>query len=298
MLTDQAAAQGSHFKPRRMLPDAGRPTAAARMTRSGWVWVWTALLAAALAAALPDSASAQAYIRGGILLDRAKDTRLQDKNCSSTESLFGCGNEEDEPEGSFGEFGTMTGWEVGIGYPVVPALRLELAVQYRPEFSFEGRANFDNDMLGNLTDSQDVSAELSLWSGLLAAYLDIPLPGFALLRFTPINPFLGVGAGLSRIEISDIRMELPAAAQSLIVPGDHQVGFSWMLTVGVGVSLARWAVDLAWRHTDHGDIETGAGIGRRVCYVANCRLPDELPLDPTVGELTSQGFSLSLRYSF
>ena len=270
------------------------------MTRSGTIWLWTALLATALTAAVPNSAFAQAYVRGGILLDRAKDTRLHDKDCSSTDRIFGCGDEDEGvSQGSFGDFGTMTGWEIGLGYPVVPALRLELAVQYRPEFSFEGEANINNDLLRNLSESQDVSAELSVWSGLVTTYLDIPLPGIALLRFTPINPFLGAGAGLSRIEISDINMDLPATAESLIVPGDHQVSFSWMLTLGVGVSLTKWAIDLAWRYTDYGDIETAAGIGRKICRVARCRLPElELPVDPAIGSLQSQGFTLSVRYSF
>ena len=270
------------------------------MTRSGTIWLWAALLATALTAAVPDSAFAQAYVRGGILLDRAKDTRLHDKDCSSTDRIFGCGDEDEGvSEGSFGDFGTMTGWEIGLGYPIVPALRLELAVQYRPEFSFEGEANIDNEFLRNLSASQDVSAELSVWSGLLATYLDIPLPGIALLRFTPINPFLGAGAGLSRIEISDLNMDLPATAESLIVPGDHQVSFSWMLTLGVGVSLTKWTIDLAWRYTDYGDIETAAGIGRKICRVARCRLPElELPVDPAIGSLQSQGFTLSVRYSF
>ena len=270
------------------------------MTRSGTIWLWAALLATALTAAVPDSAFAQAYVRGGILLDRAKDTRLHDKDCSSTDRIFGCGDEDEGvSEGSFGDFGTMTGWEIGLGYPIVPALRLELAVQYRPEFSFEGEANIDNEFLRNLSASQDVSAELSVWSGLLATYLDIPLPGIALLRFTPINPFLGAGAGLSRIEISDLNMDLPATAESLIVPGDHQVSFSWMLTLGVGVSLTKWTIDLAWRYTNYGDIETAAGIGRKICRVARCRLPElELPVDPAIGSLQSQGFTLSVRYTF
>ena len=270
------------------------------MKRSGTIWLWTALLATALAAAVPDSAFAQTYIRGGILLDRANDTRLQDKNCSSVDRVFGCGDEGDgTPEGSFGDFENMTGWEIGLGYPLVPALRLEFAVQYRPQFSFEGRAHFNSDVLRNLSDSQDVSAEVSMWSGLLTTYLEVPLPGIALLRFTPINPFLGAGAGLTRIEISDISMDFPATAESLIVPGDHQVSFSWMLTLGVAVSLTKWTIDLAWRYTDHGDIETAAGIGRKVCRIANCRLPElDLPVDAAIGTLQSQGFTLSVRYSF
>ena len=263
------------------------------MNRSDTIWLWIALVTTA--AAIPDSALSQAYLRGGILLDRAKDTRLQDSDCSSADRLFGCETGNDGTDkGSPVDFDAMTGWEVGVGYPMLPVLRLELAVQYRPQFSFEGRANLDNPVLMGLATEQDVSAELSMWSGLLATYLDISLP---ILQFTPVSPFLGAGAGLSRIEISDIRMDSPIT--SLIVPGDHQVSFSWMLTAGVGVSLANWTIDAAWRYTDHGDIETAAGIGRRVCRIANCGLPDlDLPLDPTIGSLQSQGFTLTLRYSF
>ena len=265
------------------------------MNRSRTNWLWVAFVAAAVAAAVPDSAFSQAYLRGGILLDRAQDTRLEDSDCSSPESIFGCENGNGGIQsGSDVDFDAMTGWEVGVGYSMLPVLRLELAVQYRPEFSFEGQANLDNELLTNFLGEQDVSAELSLWTGLLATYLDISLP---ILQFVPITPFLGAGAGLSRIEISDLRMDAPVT--SLIVPGDHQVSFSWMLTVGVGVSLASWTIDAAWRYTDHGDIETAAGIGRRVCRIANCRLPDlDLPLEPTIGSLQSQGFTLSLRYAF
>ena len=264
------------------------------MNRSVMIWLWIALAAAALTAAIPDSASSQPYLRGGILLDRARDTRLQGSDCSSTQRLLGCETGNGVDNGSVVDFETMTGWEVGVGYPLLPVLRLEVAVQYRPEFSFEGRANPDNGLLLDLAGEHDVSAGLSVWSGLLATYLDVSLP---LLGFTPITPFLGAGGGLSRIEIKDLRMESPIA--SLIVPGDHQVSFSWMLTAGVGVTLANWTVDAAWRYTDHGDIETAAGIGRRVCRIATCRLPDlDLPLEPTIGSLQSQGFTLTLRYSF
>ena len=270
------------------------------MTFSRTTWLWILLLTAGIATVIPDSALSEAYLRGGVLLDRAKDTRLQDSDCSSEfpKALYGCeaGN-DGASKGSLGDFETMAGWEIGLGYPVLPALRLELAVQYRPEFSFRGRANFDGGVLSNLSAMQDVSAELSVWSGMLATYLDVPLPGFALFRYTPINPFIGIGGGLSRIDISDLRMDFPVT--SMIVPGDRQVSFSWMLSAGLAVSLAKWTVDVAWRYTHHGDIETAAGIGRRICRIADCQLPEiDLPLAPTIGDLKSHGFTLSLRYAF
>ena len=264
------------------------------MNRSVTLSLWIALAATILAAALPDSALSQPYLRGGILLDQAKDTRLKGSDCSSTDRLFGCETGNDIRDGSVVDFESMTGWEAGLGSRILPVLRLELAVQYRPEFSFEGKASPNNALLLDLAGEHDVSADLSMWSGLLATYLDISLP---LLRFSPVTPFVGAGGGLSRIEINDLSMESPVA--SLIVPGDHQVSFSWMLTAGVGVSLAGWTLDAAWRYTDHGDIETAAGIGERICRIADCELPDlDLPIEPTLGSLQSEGFTLTLRYSF
>ena len=60
-----------------------------------------------------------------------------------------------------------------------------------------------------------------------------------------------------------------------------------MVSAGLAVSLAKWTIDVAWRYTDHGSIETATGIARKVCRIAGCRLPDiDLPLAPTLGELT------------
>ena len=265
------------------------------MIPSRTTWPWIVLLTANFGTALPQMAFSQAYIRAGVMLDRAQDARFQDENCSSAESLYGCGAGIDgDPLSSLGDFDTMTGLELGLGYAILPALRLEAAIQYRPDFSFEGHTNFTG---LDLTDRRDVAAELSIWSGMLAAYLDVPIPGFALLRYTPINPFIGLGGGLSRIDIGESRMNFPVT--STIVPGDHHISFSWMLTAGLSVSLIDWTVDVAWRFTDHGGIETASGIGRRICRVAGCRFPElDLPLAPTKGELKSHGFTVSLRYAF
>ena len=269
------------------------------MTPSLRIWLWTALLAVIIGATLPAPAFPQTYIRGGVLLDRGQDTRFQDEDCSSEvpPALYGCGSDMNgAPLSSLGDFGTMTGLELGLGYAILPALRLEAAIQYRPDFSFKGGANFTQ-----TPGRQDVSAELSALSGMLAAYLDVPIPGFALLRYTPINPFIGVGGGLSRIDIDTTRMNF--SKTSTIIPGGHQVSFSWMLTAGLAVSLTRWTVDIAWRYTDHGAIETGKG-GEIVCrVVGNCEslnldllLPDGV--GETRGDLRSHGFTVSLRYAF
>ena len=241
------------------------------------------------------SGFAQTYVRGGVLLDRGEDTRFTDRDCDSQSAapLYGCGMGIDgEALSSVGDFGTIPGLEVGLGYILHPALRLEAAIQYRPDFSFDGSSNFRN---LELRDRRGVSAELSAWSSMLAAYVDI----FELLLLqyaTPIGPFIGVGGGLSLIDIGETRMDFPRTYT--IVPGGNHLNLSWMLTAGIGISLrGRMTVDVAWRYTDHGAVETSSGEGRVVWRDGN-REPLPLNLGGTRSRLRSHGLNVSLRYTF
>ena len=76
------------------------------------------------------------------------------------------------------------------------------------------------------------------------------------------------------------------------------MSFSWMLTAGVSVSISpRLMLDVGWRYTDHGRIETSRGEGR-VVWRDGSREPLELNLDKTRGHLRSHGLNASLRYTF
>ncbi len=238
------------------------------------------------------SASNDFYLLAGVALDWSGTTRFTDKDCSSTSpaALYGCGTGIDgAPLSSLGDFGTMAVFEPGIGYIAAPFLRLEAAVQYRPSFSFEGRANFTQ-----TTGSQAVSADLSSLSGMLAAYLD--LPGLDLPRPGPFNPFIGSGMGLSHIDIDETRMEFPKT--TTIVPGEHRVNLAWMLTAGVAMALGKKVtLDLAWRYMDSGAVETGKAKGR-IVWRDGSRDPLELDLAKTRATLSSHELRVSLRYAF
>lgn len=232
------------------------------------------------------------YLRVGGGLEESEETRFKDKSCSSTSpaALYGCGTGNDgAPLSALGDFGTMAGVELGIGRVVAPALRLEAVLQHRPSFSFKGRANFVQTSAG-----QSVSANLSSLSGMIAAYVDLPRVGLRSLG--PFSPFIGGGAGVSRIRIGETRMEFPRTAT--IVPGGRTVGFARMLAAGVGVSLTEAVtVDLAYRYTNSGAAETGRARGRIVWHDES-RGPLELDLAETRAPLSGQGFWISLRYRF
>ena len=77
-----------------------------------------------------------------------------------------------------------------------------------------------------------------------------------------------------------------------IVPGTSRTGLTWMLTAGLGMSLGgeRTVLDLAWRYTDYGVIETGEGMGR-VEWRDGSSQPLALELAQTRAKLRNHGAS-------
>ena len=191
------------------------------------------------------------------------------------------------PLRSVGDVGTVEGVELGLGYAVAPAVRLEALLTYRPRFMFDGHANFlapDRE--------QSVSVDLSSLSGILAAYVD--LPGLGVPTLGPLSPFVGGGLGAARVASGETRMTFPKTRT--VVPGTSRTGLTWRLMAGLEMSWGeRATLDLAWRYTDAGVIETGAGPGR-VEWLDGSRDPVGLDLAPTQAPLRSHGLHLSLRY--
>ena len=120
------------------------------------------------------------------------------------------------------------------------------------------------------------------------------LPYLSLVGDRRTTRRLGIGA--ARVAIGETRMTFPKT--TTIVPGTSRTGLTWMLTAGLGISLAeQLTFDLAWRYMDYGVIETGEGKGR-VEWRDGSREPLALDLARTRAKLRSYGFRLSLRYAF
>ena len=237
------------------------------------------------------------YLRAGIALDWSEETRFREKDCAAPVHLYSCGPGSDgAPLSGLGDFGTMAGVEVGIGYAVSPLLRFEGNIQYRPSFSFRGLANFPQD--AKLNRRRYVQTDLSSLSAMLAAYLDLAELGLPPLG--PFSPFVGGGMGLSRIETDETRMEYRDSKTTTVVRGAHRTNFAWMLTTGVAAPLGkRTTLDLAWRYTHSGTVETGRG-GEVVCRIEMCSFGKLLEFDfaETRARLASHGLHASVRYAF
>ena len=231
------------------------------------------------------------YLRGGIGLDRPGAAVFTDTDCSSTSpaALYGCGTGGDgAPYRSAGKFGTVPAVELGLGR-AAGAIRFEAVVEYRPHYTFEGRANF-------LAPDrrQEVSAKLSSVSSMLAGFVELaalglPTPG-------PFAPFLGAGIGVAHTRIGKTAMTFPTTTTT--VPGGGRTGLAWMATAGVALALGeRVTLDLAWRYSDLGEIRTPRGPGR-VVWREGSREPLPLDLAPTKARLRAHGVRLSLRHAF
>ena len=142
------------------------------------------------------------------------------------------------PRQSAGDFGTMPVIEAGPGY-ASGATRLEFLLEYRPQFEFEGRANFLS-----RDRRQSVMAELSFVSGIMGGFVNFSCPELPnVLSFTP---FIGAGIGVVRTKVGTTSMVFPTT--TTIVPGERRWGLAWNLTAGVAVPLGEDAIlDLSWR---------------------------------------------------
>lgn len=263
-------------------------------------WLLGVMAATALTAAAPAAAQAQGgwpaadrfYLRGGFAFDRPSETRFTDVDCAdgSAAVLYGCGSSLDgSPLSTLGHFGTLTGYDVGGGYVAARALRLEAMLQHRPNVLFAGRANFLQ-----TAGMQAVAADVSATSVMAAAYLDLAELG--LPRIGPFSPFAGGGIGVSRIGIDNMHMEFPRT--TTIVPEGQRVNFAWMPAAGVAAALGgRLTLDIAWRYTDFGAIETSRGTAS-IVWRDGSREPLEIDLAATQAALSSHGLWMSVRYAF
>ncbi len=231
------------------------------------------------------------YLRGGVGLDWPGRTAFTDVDCSSTSpaALYGCGTGGDGARlRSVGDFGTVPAIELGLGYADGSA-RFEVLVEYRPDYSFEGRANFLAP-----GSREEVAAKLSSVTGMLAGFVDLDSMG--LPKPGPFAPFVGAGVGVVHTRIGKTTMTFPATTTT--VPGGSRTGLAWMVTAGVAMAVGERAIlDLAWRYTDLGKVRTDRGPGK-VVWRDRSREPLPLDLAPTKARLKGHGIRLSLRYAF
>jgi opacity protein-like surface antigen len=229
-----------------------------------------------------------AYARFGVGLDDPQGSRFRDDDCSSTEppALFGCVQGDDSRQlGARGDFDTTVVLDAALGYRFTPWLRAEALLSWRPSMDFSGQSNF----IG-AGSNQPVRGSVSSLAGFGVAYVDLP-------RLGRLQPFLGAGLGVARNRLDSMRYAFPglSAEATTTTPGGSSTDLAYLLTTGLSLPLGdRLDLDLAYRYTDLGEVQTGSGEASVVRASGSRRIA----IGGTKADLRNHGVMLSLRYAF
>lgn len=226
------------------------------------------------------------YVRTSVGVDWQKDANFSD---DGSPAFFGAGTGSDGRSlGAYGDFDTYVLVEGAAGMRLLPWLRSEFALAYRPNMRYSGQVNF----IG-VTGPQPVSGSADSLSGLVNLYLDIAgLPGVDLGRF---QPFVGGGLGFAYNRLDPVAYRFPQLTGHTysIIPGGDRTDLAFMVTAGTGFALTKHLIlDLSYRYTDLGRVETSAGTMQRNGAVAT------EATGGTSAPLRSHGMLLGLRYNF
>jgi opacity protein-like surface antigen len=228
------------------------------------------------------------YARLGAGVDWPDGSRYSDSNCASTQppALFGCFNGNDGRRlGAYGDFDATPVLDAAMGYRVNAWVRAEALLSWRPDMDFSGNSNF----LG-AGANEPVSGSVSSVAGFGVAYVDLP-------RIGKVRPFLGAGLGVARNRMGAMTYAFPtlSATATTTTPGGSSSELAYLLTAGISVPLGdRLDLDLAYRYTDLGKVQTDAGQAT----VVRSSGTRSLAIGGTNADLQSHGVMLSLRYAF
>lgn len=218
------------------------------------------------------------FVRAGIGAERARDTVIRDRDCTSTQppALFGCGFE------ARGSLGNVPTFELAIGAGT--RTRVELAFAQR-SFELAATSNFTG-----VTGEQNVSADVRSLSMFVNGAIDLAPQSWR------VRPFVTAGAGLASNATSAVVYSFPGIAPNAvtITPGGQRTDFAWNVGGGATFDLCpNLSLDLTLRHTDLGQMHSPRGIARIIRPTRTL----ELEIDETRGDLASRGVTLSLRWT-
>ncbi len=242
-------------------------------------------------AAIPAEAAGW-YLRGtlGFEWSLSADYSDADSTAKNPPALFGAGpGRDDRPIGAYGDFGRFPLLEAAVGKQILPWLRSELAVAYRPDIQYRGQANFRG-----VPGEQPVSSRADSLSGMAHFFLDIAaLFGVNLSGF---QPYMGGGIGVAHNRQGEMTYEFPSnpgAHNITITPGGNKTDIAYMAAIGTGIALSdRILLDISYRYTDLGRVQTDAGKA----YINN--IPAGIDIAETGAPLRTHGVFAGVRYLF
>jgi len=168
--------------------------------------------------------------------------------------VAGYGNMNSESLSSTGVVG------FGVGYKLNDWFRTDLTVDYEWPGHFHGRLPCPPPpgQVGctgaPVPEFSDQYADISAWTTLVNAYVDMPLFGGAMAGLTP---YLGAGIGAADLTTKNVHALNPDGSPN-VWPGASKWNFAWSLTAGVSYALGKdWLVDANYRYVNLGNAASG-----------------------------------------
>ena len=188
---------------------------------------------------------------------------------------------------------------LGVGYRPWPRLRAALELTAAPAVDFTGNANYSRS-----GDEQPSTAKQSTRRLMLAATWDV-----ASWRFGESERrwrlYLGGGYGVTEYRLTDFVQRFPSLRRGpnaevpfTALPSGSDREATFMLATGVVVPLrGRWELDVGYRYTDGGNVETDLGEIDIVRYRADgSRLDLAIAIDRTAGECRTHAVMATMRW--
>jgi opacity protein-like surface antigen len=133
----------------------------------------------------------------------------------------------------------------GVGAKVLPFLRTDVTLSYRPGYSFTAP---DTTLVPGTIGRGDVKT----LAALVNAYYDFP-------SFAGFTPYIGGGVGVARNEVGTTTLSDPASGATVAtLSGSTTTQFAWQASAGVAYSILPFvALDIGYRYFDAGEGRSG-----------------------------------------
>jgi opacity protein-like surface antigen len=233
----------------------------------------------------------QWYARLTFGYENSRASNFSDDDCTSASppALYGCGFGSDgRALGTYGDFDSFAAFDAALGRRLLPWLRTDLSVSWRPNMVYSGQANFVG-----VKGKQPVHSTAEAFTAMLNVFADfIPTGGGPLSIF---QPYIGAGLGLSYNKMDNMAYLFPGLTthKISIIPSGGSVHPAYTFSLGTGIVVSeRITIDIAYRWNHLGRVETDAGR----MYMNH--IPQGIDIAGTSARLQTHGVQAGLRYNF
>jgi len=133
----------------------------------------------------------------------------------------------------------------GVGVKLLPFLRTDVTLSYRPSYSFTAP---DTTLVPGTVGRGDVKT----LAALVNAYYDFP-------SFAGFTPYVGGGVGVARNEVGTTTLSDPSSGAAVAtLSGSTTTQFAWQVSAGISYAiLPAVALDFGYRYFDAGEGRSG-----------------------------------------